>query len=130
MIVVKRTNHRNDECTMCTRFIRKENETSPLWRIESDHPQRRMVIVLCDLCLGELKTGTNSPSTLPPIKMILHCPRCHLQHIDEPDERTPDWTNPPHRSYLCHGCGFIWRPADVPTEGIAAIETRGKADSI
>lgn len=64
-----------------------------------------------------------------PVKMILHCPACHLQHIDAPDERTPDWKNEPHRSHLCHGCGHIWRPADVPTEGVAAIETRGKADS-
>src|SRR5574340_600312 len=23
------------------------------------------------------------------------------------------WDNPPHRSHLCHGCGHIWRPADV-----------------
>lgn len=67
--------------------------------------------------------------TAGPIKMILHCPRCQLQHVDEPDERTPEWDNPPHRSHLCHGCGCIWRPADVPTEGVAAIETRGKADT-
>lgn len=64
-----------------------------------------------------------------PIPMILHCPRCGLQHVDEPDERTPDWTNPPHRSHLCHGCRCVWRPADVPTCGVASIETRGKADN-
>lgn len=61
--------------------------------------------------------------------LVLHCPVCHLQHVDEPDERTPDWTNPPHRSHLCHGCGCIWRPADVPTNGVRAIATRGQADS-
>lgn len=64
-----------------------------------------------------------------PVDMILHCPSCHLQHVDEPDERTPDWTNPSHRSHLCHGCGHIWRPADVPTNGVAAIKTKGKKDS-
>ena len=64
-----------------------------------------------------------------PIKMLLWCPKCHEQHIDEPDERTPDWTNPPHRSHLCHECGTIWRPADVPTEGVVQIETRGKVDT-
>jgi hypothetical protein len=64
-----------------------------------------------------------------PIPMILHCPECHLQHIDEPDERTPDWDNPPHRSHLCHGCGCIWRPADQPTEGVLSIQSRGHSDS-
>lgn len=65
----------------------------------------------------------------PPIDMILHCPSCHAQHVDEPDERTPDWQNPPHHSHLCHACGTIWRPADVPTNGVAAITTRGTADT-
>jgi len=62
-----------------------------------------------------------------PIDMILFCPACGLQHTDEPNG---DWTNPPHRSHLCHGCGRIWRPADVPTNGVAAIKTKGKADSL
>lgn len=64
-----------------------------------------------------------------PIDMILHCPRCHLQHVDAPDDKTPDWTNPPHRSHLCHSCGFIWRPADVATNGVEKITTRGSKDS-
>ena len=64
-----------------------------------------------------------------PIDMVLHCPKCGLQHIDGPDERTPNWKNEPHRSHLCHGCGHIWRPADVPTNGVAAVKTRGQHDS-
>lgn len=77
-----------------------------------------------------------------PIDMILHCPACGMQHIDKPDGRrlfadepideqsfAPAWTNPPHRSHLCHGCGHIWRPADVPTNGVDAIKTKGKADA-
>lgn len=64
-----------------------------------------------------------------PIDMLLFCPKCHLQHVDEPDERTADWSNPPHRSHLCHGCGTIWRPADVPTNGVREIATKGKADT-
>lgn len=79
-----------------------------------------------------------------PIPMILHCPACGLQHVDAPDThdeaadkmlsspRVEPWNNPPHRSHLCRpehgGCGHIWRPADVPTEGVAAITTRGKND--
>ncbi|WP_155648315.1 hypothetical protein [Burkholderia cepacia] len=73
-----------------------------------------------------------------PIPMLLFCPRCGTQHIDAPETRPDDqddrvpvttWTNPPHRSHLCHACGIIWRPADVATVGIAAIETHGKADT-
>lgn len=76
-----------------------------------------------------------------PIDMLLHCPNCGMQHIDEPwkpgqpltNEQITGgeavWTNPPHRSHLCHGCGHIWRPADVPTNGVAEIKTKGKDDS-
>lgn len=60
-----------------------------------------------------------------PIPMVLHCPRCGGQHVDK---ATAEWTNPPHRSHLCAGCGCIWRPADVPTTGVDHAETRGKDD--
>jgi hypothetical protein len=76
-----------------------------------------------------------------PIDMLLYCPNCGMQHIDAPD-RLQDivhagsgtvvdqlWTNPPHKSHLCHGCGCIWRPADVPTNGVAELKTQGKADT-
>lgn len=73
-----------------------------------------------------------------PIPMVLHCPECHTQHIDAPEpgrlsgcavrHRAP-WDNPPHRSHLCHNCGLTWRPADVPTTGVQAITTKGKADT-
>ena len=78
---------------------------------------------------------------MTPINMILHCPKCGMQHIDAPDRLEQiihresgtvvdeQWTNPPHRSHLCHGCGCIWRPADVPTNGVRSITTRGKADT-
>lgn len=62
----------------------------------------------------------------PPIPMVLHCPRCGTQHIDE---ATPEWDNPPHRSHACQKCGCIWRPADVATVGVATITTRGRADN-
>lgn len=81
-----------------------------------------------------------------PIDMVLHCPRCGVQHVDAPEEsdvyraaifketrvieKMPKpWTNPPHRSHLCHACGFIWRPADVATNGVAEIKTRGANES-
>jgi hypothetical protein len=63
-----------------------------------------------------------------PIDMILPCPRCGKLHVDNPEPEN-GWDNPPHKSHLCHGCGTIFRPADVPTHGVAAIKTRGENDS-
>jgi hypothetical protein len=86
------------------------------------------------------KALVQGPLTAP-IDMILHCPNCGEQHIDAPEPAGPlredglpgaswpAWTNPPHRSHLCHGCGHIWRPADVPTNGVAEIKTKGKKES-
>ncbi|CAJ4434843.1 gp39 [Burkholderia pseudomallei] len=77
------------------------------------------------------------PGQPEPIDMLLFCPKCGVQHVDAPEKAseghsvlyTDAWTNSPHRSHLCHACGTIWRPADVPTNGVAAIQTRGKADT-
>jgi hypothetical protein len=56
------------------------------------------------------------------IMMLLWCPRCQTQHVDEPEPET-GWTNPPHRTHKCKTCGHLWRPSDWPTAGVAAIET-------
>lgn len=88
----------------------------------------KTALALIDKTLAAALTPTPAQD-VEPIPMLLYCPKCGLQHIDEPDERTPNWTNPPHKSHLCHGCGCIWRPADVPTEGVLATATVGKADT-
>lgn len=62
-----------------------------------------------------------------PIPMLLFCPKCNLQHVDAPHG---SWTNPPHRSHECQGCGYVWRIADVPTTGVIAIDTTGRRDGI
>ncbi|SRR6266446_10613110 len=65
-----------------------------------------------------------------PIDMFLSCPACFAQHIDESHkENGVQWDNPPHKSHLCHFCGCIWRPADVPTNGVKQIKTVGKNDT-
>jgi hypothetical protein len=66
--------------------------------------------------------------TTQPIDIILFCPECHKQYIDEPDKER-GWTNPPHKSHLCLFCGTIWRPADIHTNGVRSINTRGKNDT-
>jgi hypothetical protein len=63
-----------------------------------------------------------------PLPMVLHCPECGLLHVDAPEPEN-GWDNPPHKSHKCHGCGIIWRPADIPTNGVLAIETRGEHDT-
>jgi hypothetical protein len=84
-----------------------------------------------------------------PIKMVLFCPACGTQHIDRDQPewmetyysgaelvciKHPAWSNKPHKSHLClkldDGCGHVWRPADVPTEGVTEIATKGKDDSV
>lgn len=65
--------------------------------------------------------------TVTPIDMIIFCPRCGVQHVDEATER---WSNPPHRSHQCQECSWIWRVADVPTNGVREILTFGKADNL
>lgn len=57
-----------------------------------------------------------------PINMLLRCPVCHWQHIDAP-EPAAGWTNPPHKTHLCHNpaCRHIWKPANVPTNGVAEL---------
>lgn len=75
---------------------------------------------------------------MAPIDMVLHCPDCGMQHIDAPSETREirggelcidRWDNPPHRSHKCGACGCIWRPADVATNGVREIKTRGTADT-
>jgi hypothetical protein len=83
------------------------------------------------------------PAVPTPIDMVLFCPKCGLQHIDAPEDSMlagdaalyggdwpGRWLNPPHRSHECQGrgCRHVWRPADVPTNGVAAIKTSGKKD--
>lgn len=62
-----------------------------------------------------------------PIPMVLFCPECGAQHIDAPDPER-GWENPPHKSHLCHACATVWRPADVPTNGVLSV-SRGSRDN-
>ena len=75
----------------------------------------------------EQAAATATGKAQEPVDMLLYCPSCGTQHIDAAEGA--DWANPPHRSHLCHGCGHVWRPADVPTNGVAKIKTSGAKDS-
>ena len=64
-----------------------------------------------------------------PLPLVLYCQACGKQHVDAPEPET-GWTNPPHKSHKCAGCGWVWRPADFPTVGVARIHTSGEDDSL
>jgi hypothetical protein len=47
-----------------------------------------------------------------PLKLVLHCPKCGLQHVD-----TNEWARRHHRKHLCKpedgGCGHVWQPPSI-----------------
>ena len=53
-----------------------------------------------------------------PVDMLLYCPECEVQHIDEPKGA---WTNPPHKKHLCLNCGHLWKPFDYNTNGVRSL---------
>lgn len=56
---------------------------------------------------------------MEPIPMILFCPKCGVQHVDEAEP--PEWLNPPHATHKCKVCKHLWRPANVFTNGVLHI---------
>lgn len=91
----------------------------------------RFLKAICEAA-GTASTAIVAADAATPIPMLLFCPACGLQHIDAPEsarEGEKAWDNPPHRSHKCHACATVWRPADVPTVGVANIQTSGQVDS-
>lgn len=64
-----------------------------------------------------------------------HCADCVMdgRYVNRCKGWQIAWNNPPHKSHTCRtddgGCGLIFRIADVPTNGVATITTRGKDDT-
>lgn len=100
---------------------------------------------------GIEQAGNSAPE---PLDVVLFCPRCKFQHVDkaEPDtcqtcgyseatHKTDDfkqnaqcvrflpWLNPSHKSHRCLNCNIVWRPADVPTNGVEEAKTVGESDT-
>lgn len=50
-----------------------------------------------------------------PIPMLLSCPICGHRHIDR------EFKDKPHHTHACQHCGNCWRPAIVPTVGVAFL---------
>lgn len=91
---------------------------------------------------------------IDPVDLLLYCPNCFEQHVDEAkpdvcencgaaevehpkeghDEQVGGciaftaWLNPPHKSHRCNFCNHVWRPADVPTNGVIKLQSKGQRD--
>ena len=68
----------------------------------------------CWLAGGD--ASTLEAATASPIPMVLACPTCHERHVDE-----GEWATRPHKTHLCSRCGALFRPANVPTVGVAVL---------
>lgn len=123
----------------CVFIVDRKPHPAPTDHLTAGDPNTRFIAKMTDgsfqslvdaklicHCVNETRRELFEGET--PIDMLLWCPSCGLQHVDAPDEQTPGWTNPPHRSHRCKGCGHIWRVCDRPTNGVAEISTFGKAD--
>src|SRR5882724_7806446 len=51
-----------------------------------------------------------------PKRMILFCPACGNQHIDE-----GTWSVRPHKTHQCQSCKLEWKPYPYPTVGILSV---------
>ncbi len=49
-----------------------------------------------------------------PLQLVMYCPRCQTQHIDEP------WTAP-HITHHCSSCNANWSPARTATMGVPGV---------
>jgi predicted RNA-binding Zn-ribbon protein involved in translation (DUF1610 family) len=62
---------------------------------------------------ASLKTPPFGSAEPEPISMILMCPACGERHYD-----VGEFATKPHHTHACQECGFVWRPAVVPTLGV------------
>ncbi len=51
-----------------------------------------------------------------PIAMLLWCPLCGARHVD-----VGEFATKLHHTHACQKCGLAWRPALVPTVGVAFL---------
>lgn len=63
---------------------------------------------------------------MSPIRMLIFCPNCGLQHIDY-----GEWATRPHHTHQCvgqgdrKGCGHVWDlfPNRTPTIGVSRFDS-------
>lgn len=53
-----------------------------------------------------------------PVPLILACPECDVQHVDE-----GEWATRRHGIHRCSACGHEWSPAARATVGVRMLQT-------
>ena len=72
------------------------------------------------------RTDQPIPSKEPePTPLILYCPSCNTQHIDE-----GEWATKPHKTHECQSCGQLFRPDDKPTVGISSSKQESSDEQV
>lgn len=106
-------------------------------RQETD-PERFVTIIKSRCEEIEAAYRADRAERAAPIDMVLFCPNCGKQHVDAPEPDLgpskdgsgdmPLWSNPPHRSHLCHDCCFLcWEALgeDVTVEHLVPVSQGG-----
>lgn len=103
-------------------------------------------LIYPELFANEIVTTLNRELESP-LDMVLWCPKCFEQHVDEAAPEICEdcgldedlctasgscsfnpWLNPPHKSHRCNFCNYVWRPADGCTNGVLALKTTKATD--
>jgi hypothetical protein len=133
---MKMTTKINDREPWWLEFVDKWNHkypTTPLYDTMSCkfYVKRAVRFILTN------SIDVDNPSIWPirdsgPLEIIIHCPKCGQQHIDQPESHVawerrlqlqenadPErWTNPPHKTHLCIYCWHKFKPMNVHTTGV------------
>lgn len=93
------------------------------WRRGRVSHFKRKVLGPYDLVFLALEETVGDRIQRKPVPMVLYCPACGKQHLDQ-----GEFAIRPHRTHRCEntpagadGCGHEWRPASVPTVGVASL---------
>jgi hypothetical protein len=62
------------------------------------------------------KLNAVTEASKAPVRMLLWCPMCGARHVD-----AGVYATIPHHTHACQSCGVVWRPAIVPTVGVAFL---------
>lgn len=123
--------HAGSECMTCerrpaTHFLSGETGFRPRCDecLVSSYGCPHATPNVCPECF-DFVTMELSEEREAPLPLVIHCPQCHLQHVDVDDD-TGKWaTSRLHRKHLCKpsdgGCGHVWAPANVHTVGVAEL---------
>ncbi len=95
------------EVAAVVRALTKQRESTAFWEQQFNHEREEVKRLAAQV--KELQA---------PIPMLLACPDCAVQHVDE-----GEWATRPHHIHLCEACGHMWGPAVRATVGVRSLST-------